>query len=96
MRRRDRVDDREPDPEAGALPFLRARRALEDRLRRVQGHARARVGDLDHEALALLTRLELDRVARLRVLDRVLEQGIDRDPKRIRVGVGIVCGGRTA
>src|SRR5207248_38855 len=85
----DRVDDREPETDTSlrAAPRrVRAREALEDAVERVRRDATAAVRYPDLEQARSRAGLKLDRVRRLRVLDRVLEQRVERDPEALAVG----------
>ena len=85
----DRVDDRQPEPDAAgrARPGrVGAGETLEDPRQRVLGHAAALVLDLDHQLLRpVAERAELDRVVRARVLDRVLDERVERRAQPVRV-----------
>ena len=87
MRGRDRVHDREPDArDRGARPHGSATSAGRSTRPRPAGRRGRNPATSITRHVALRTRPELDHVARLRVLDRVLEQRVDRDPERVRVG----------
>src|SRR5205823_14805939 len=85
----DRIDDREPESRAalGAGPGrIGPGEALKDPLALAGRQPLTLVGDIDHEAGAQAAGRELDRIRGLGVLDRVLEQSVERDPESLGVG----------
>ena len=74
-------------PCAAGARRVGAREAVEDPLERIRRDAATLVLDLDHERRRRRRgSAQLDRVARLGVLHGVLEQRVERDPQRLRVG----------
>src|SRR5204862_4346714 len=89
VRFHDRVDDREAETDAARAARasrVGAGEALEDARVRLVGHADSLVGDLHRDLAPGGVARELDSVAGLAVLDGVLEQGVEGDPKLLRVG----------
>src|SRR5205823_8370375 len=85
----DRVHDREPEADAAvraAARLVGARETLEDPTEGVGWNAATLVLDLDHEVGASTGGANLDPRACGRVLDRVLEQRVERDPQRLGIG----------
>ena len=86
---RDRLDDRQPEPDSTAIAVagrIGAREAVEDPRERVGGDPLARIGDLDRHFPSVGARTQLDLVRRLRVLDRVLEQRVERLAQPFGIG----------
>src|SRR5947207_12610057 len=90
----DRVDDREaesePTPRLSAA--VDASEALEDPVERVRRYPDAGVRDLDHNLGARHATSDFDHVMHPRVIDRVLDQSVERDAQGVRVGIEFGAG----
>src|SRR4029077_11685389 len=90
-----RSDDRKTEAGAAALPRacpIRPGPAVEDPRQRFGGYSGAGVRDLDHYAArSVRMRRQLDGVARVRVLERVLEQRVERVSQPLWIGEQAPC-----